>query len=292
MFSTLTRRSSATLALKRWASTLVLSEPLVFQSTVVPAATCAAVTAAHALEAGSTVDLMVVGNTAPTQVPVGVSTVFYVQTSTAHPTAETIAAALQQQTVTASSSTTTSYTHVMGTSTKFGSTVLPYAAALLGVSPVTDIVDILAPDTYIRPIYAGNALAKVQAKQQQLQVITIRPTSFEKAPLQAVGSITESTTAVPEFAGSVWMAEAVSGGDKPDLGAATVVVSGGRGMGSGANFTLLEALADSLGGAAVGASRAAVDAGMVPNDMQVGQVRAFLTVRRLCLSFFLSLMVP
>ena len=117
-------------------------------------------------------------------------------------------------------------------------------------------------------MYAGNALCKVQAKEG-LKVLSIRPTSFEKAPLESVSSVTE--VAAAEFAGSEWKTESVSKSDRPDLGSANIVVSGGRGLKSGDNFKLLEALADRLGGGAVGASRAAVDAGMAPNDMQVGQ---------------------
>lgn len=122
-------------------------------------------------------------------------------------------------------------------------------------------------------MYAGNALAKVQSTKTTKQVISIRPTSFDNAPLQdATKDVIESTTVEP-FAGSEWVSESVSsaGGDAPDLGSASVVVSGGRGMQSGDNFALLQELAQALGGGAVGASRAAVDAGMVPNDLQVGQ---------------------
>jgi len=117
-------------------------------------------------------------------------------------------------------------------------------------------------------MYAGNALCKVQAKDG-FKVLTIRPTSFEKSPLDSVSNVEE--VAVEEFQGSEWKGESVSKSDRPDLGSANVVVSGGRGLKSGDNFKLLEELADKLGGGAVGASRAAVDAGMAPNDMQVGQ---------------------
>lgn len=123
-------------------------------------------------------------------------------------------------------------------------------------------------------MYAGNALAKVQStKKTAKQVISIRPTSFDKAPLEDATNI--ETASVEPFADSEWVSESVSsaGGDgnAPDLGSASVVVSGGRGMQSGDNFSMLQELATALGGGAVGASRAAVDAGMVPNDMQVGQ---------------------
>lgn len=118
-------------------------------------------------------------------------------------------------------------------------------------------------------MYAGNALAKVQSTKPGVKVLSVRPTSFEKAPLEAVSSV--ETMPAKEFSGSEWKSASVNKSDRPDLGSASIVVSGGRGMKSGDNFAMLEALADKLGGGAVGASRAAVDAGMVPNDMQVGQ---------------------
>lgn len=119
-------------------------------------------------------------------------------------------------------------------------------------------------------MYAGNALAKVKA-HDELKVLSVRPTSFDKAPLQDVGAVSlETVDGVVPYDKAVWEGESVSKSDRPDLGSAPVVVSGGRGLQSGENFGLLEELADKLGGA-VGASRAAVDAGMVPNDWQVGQ---------------------
>jgi electron transfer flavoprotein alpha subunit len=129
-------------------------------------------------------------------------------------------------------------------------------------------------DTYIRPLYAGNALAKVQAQADaRCQVLTIRPTAFAPAPLVVDDSVTVDTMEVKDYDQSVWVSADVSaaGAGRPDLTAAGTVVSGGRGMGAAANFGLLAALADALGNAAVGASRAAVDAGMAPNDQQVGQ---------------------
>ena len=116
-------------------------------------------------------------------------------------------------------------------------------------------------------MYAGNALTKVQATDS-IKLLSVRPTSFDKAPLVPVGDV--ESVPVPEFTKAVWKSEAVSKSERPDLGSASIVISGGRGLQSGENFAMLEKLADKLG-AAVGASRAAVDAGMVPNDMQVGQ---------------------
>ena len=123
-------------------------------------------------------------------------------------------------------------------------------------------------DTFIRPMYAGSALCKVQMKDS-IKMISIRPTSFDKAELVNVGPIME-VKGVADFTKSEWVSEQLSKSDRPDLGTASIVVSGGRGLGNGQNFELLEQLADKLKGA-VGASRAAVDAGYAPNDMQVGQ---------------------
>ena len=124
-------------------------------------------------------------------------------------------------------------------------------------------------DTFVRPLYAGNALAKVIAKDSPLKLISIRPTAFDKAEVGSDSAATE-TLDVPANELTEWLLESVSKSERPDLGSASVVVSGGRGMKNGENFALLETLADKLGGA-VGASRAAVDAGFVPNDLQVGQ---------------------
>ena len=121
-------------------------------------------------------------------------------------------------------------------------------------------------DTFVRPLYAGNALAKVIAKNSSLKLISVRPTAFDKAEVGSGFAATESLDC-PQNESTVWIMESVSKSERPDLSSASVVVSGGRGMKSGENFVLLEALADKLGGA-IGASRAAVDAGFVPNDMQ------------------------
>lgn len=124
-------------------------------------------------------------------------------------------------------------------------------------------------ETFIRPMYAGNVLGKVVSKEAPLKVLSIRPTSFEKAELVDAANV-QALEGVAPFEKSVWKSEQVSKSDRPDLGSASIVVSGGRGIKSGDNFPILEALADKLG-AAVGASRAAVDAGFCPNDWQVGQ---------------------
>jgi electron transfer flavoprotein alpha subunit len=162
-----------------------------------------------------------------------------------------------------------SYSHIVTAATTFGKTFLPYAAAKLDVNPVGDVISVSSADTFVRPIYAGNALATVQSSDP-VKLITIRPTSFEAT------SSGDSTAPIEEFKGSPaaslssFVENRLSSSDRPELSSAKVVVSGGRGMGSGENFKMLEDMADILGGA-VGASRAAVDAGFVPNDMQVGQ---------------------
>jgi electron transfer flavoprotein alpha subunit len=160
------------------------------------------------------------------------------------------------------------YTHVVCAGTKFGSNYLGRIGAMLGVSPVSDVVEVLSDNTFIRPLYAGNALAKV-ISNDDLKLISIRPTSFDKASPTNESPATESLDTPPNEL-TEWLVESVSKSERPDLGSASVVISGGRGMKSGENFVLLEKLADKLG-AAVGASRAAVDAGFVPNDLQVGQ---------------------
>lgn len=250
---------------RRLATTLVLAEP----GEPIAAATCQAVTAAVQLGNDKITLLSVSGAAAPGQVPTGATKLIHVVGATATPAMpETVAAAVQ-----AAVQADSDITHVVGTSTKFGATVIPRIAALLNVSPVTDVVRIESSDVFVRPMYAGNVLAKIQMTDR-LKVLSVRPTAFEKAILQdavAAGVPTESMT-VEAFAGTEFVSEKVSSGvDRPDLGSAATVVSGGRGMGTGEQFVLLEKLADALGGGAVGASRAAVDAGMVPNDWQVGQ---------------------
>lgn len=160
------------------------------------------------------------------------------------------------------------YDHVLAPATTFGKNVLPRAAALLDVAMVSDVVEILGPATFKRYIYAGNALATVEALDSR-RLLTIRTTSF---PAAGEGGSAEITTvaAVEPTGLASFLGREVAKRERPELTSARVVVSGGRGMGSGENFKLLDELADLLG-AAVGASRAAVDAGYVPNEYQVGQ---------------------
>ncbi len=161
------------------------------------------------------------------------------------------------------------FTHVLAAATTFGKNLLPRVAAVLDVAQVSEIVQVVSPDTFIRPIYAGNALATVQSKDA-VKVITVRTTGFEAAAATGGSAAIESVSAAANPGSSSFLGQQLSKSERPELTAARIVVSGGRGMQSGDNFHLLEAIADKLG-AAVGASRAAVDAGFVPNDFQVGQ---------------------
>ncbi len=162
-----------------------------------------------------------------------------------------------------------SYSHVLAPATTFGKNVMPRVAALLDVAQISDISGVVAPDTFVRPIYAGNALATVQSIDP-IKIITVRSTAFSAAAASG-GAAPIETVPVPASAGLARFAGAeLARSERPELTSARVIVSGGRGMQSGDNFKLLESLADKLG-AAVGASRAAVDAGFVPNDYQVGQ---------------------
>ena len=160
------------------------------------------------------------------------------------------------------------YSHVLAPATAFGKNVTPRIAARLDVSQISDITSVESPDTFTRPIYAGNAIATVQSADK-VKVITVRTTGFDAAGAGGSGAV-ESIAAVADSGKTSFVSREVAKSDRPELAGAKIVVSGGRGMGSAENFKLLEPLADKLG-AAMGASRAAVDAGYAPNDWQVGQ---------------------
>ncbi len=228
-------------------------------------ATLHAVSAAVAL--GGEVDLLVAGASCDAAAAAaakvqGASRVIVVDDAAyAEPVAEDLVPLLQ--------ALAPDYEAVLAASTTFGKNVLPRLAALLDVAQISDIVAVVGPDTFKRYIYAGNALATVQSSDP-VKVITVRVTAFDAAPAEGGNAALErrdpvAATGLARFAG-----REVSGGERPELTSARIVVSGGRGMGSGENFRIIEALADVLG-AAVGASRAAVDAGYVPNEYQVGQ---------------------
>jgi electron transfer flavoprotein alpha subunit len=161
------------------------------------------------------------------------------------------------------------YSHILAPATSHGKNLLPRVAALLDVAQVSDIVAVESPDTFVRPIYAGNALATVKSADA-IKVVTVRTTAFEAAGAGGSAAV-EPLAAGPVVGKSQVVGREISKSERPELGAARVIVSGGRGLASGENYhKLLEPLADKLG-AALGASRAAVDAGFVPNDYQVGQ---------------------
>jgi electron transfer flavoprotein alpha subunit len=161
------------------------------------------------------------------------------------------------------------YGHVLAPATTMGKNILPRVAALLDVAQISDIVAVVSPDTFVRPIYAGNALATVQSKDA-LKIVTVRTTGFEAVSAEGGSAAVEAVSGASNSGVSRFVSQQLSKSERPELTAARVIVSGGRGMGSGDNFKLLESVADKLG-AAVGASRAAVDAGFAANDLQVGQ---------------------
>jgi electron transfer flavoprotein alpha subunit len=179
----------------------------------------------------------------------------------AHDLAETLAALIV--------SLAPSYSHVLAGATTTGKNVMPRAAALLDVQQISEITAIKAPDTFVRPIYAGNALATVQSLDT-IKLLTVRGTAFEAAASTGGNAAIEKVTPAGDNGASKFVGAELSKSERPELTSARIIISGGRGMQSGDNFHLLDAIADKLG-AAVGASRAAVDAGFVPNDYQVGQ---------------------
>jgi electron transfer flavoprotein alpha subunit len=160
------------------------------------------------------------------------------------------------------------YSHILAPATAYGKNILPRVAAKLDVGQISEITKVDSPDTFERPIYAGNAIATVQSTDP-IKVITVRTTGFDAAATGGSAAV-ENVTPVADSGKSAFVSREVAKSDRPELTAAKVIVSGGRGMGSGDNFKILEPLADRLG-AAMGASRAAVDAGFVPNDWLVGQ---------------------
>ena len=178
-----------------------------------------------------------------------------------HPLAEPLAALLVAM--------APNYSHLLAAATASGKNVMPRVAALLDVQPISDISDVIDADTFVRPIFAGNAMATVRSSDAK-KVLTVRAASFDPVASEGGDAAIEDVAATAESTTSKFVSAELSHSERPELTAARVVVSGGRGMQNGANFKLLDPIADKLG-AAVGASRAAVDAGFVPNDYQVGQ---------------------
>lgn len=161
------------------------------------------------------------------------------------------------------------YDNIIAAATTSAKNIMPRVAALLDVAQISEIMSVESSDTFKRPIYAGNVIATVQSSDVK-KVITVRGTSFDAAPAEGGSASVEAVGSVHDAGISSFVGEEVAVSDRPELTAASVVISGGRGMQNGENFQLLDGIADKLG-AAIGASRAAVDAGFVPNDMQVGQ---------------------
>ncbi len=243
-------------------SVLILAE---HDNATLNAATLNAVTAA--LQIDSSVDILVAGNgcqgaaDSAAQVA-GIGKVLVADNAAYdHALAEAVAPLVAELAA--------NYSHVIASATTTGKNVLPRVGALLDVQPISDISAVIDASTFKRPVYAGNVIATVKSNDA-IKVLTVRGTAFDAAPATGGSAAVEAVGAAHASATSSFVGEEVAKSDRPDLTAAGIVVSGGRGMGNGENFEMLYSIADKLG-AAVGASRAAVDAGFVPNDMQVGQ---------------------
>jgi len=222
---------------------------------------------AAALRLGGSVDLLVVGHDVRSVAEAaaavaGVENVLLADDPLyAHPLAETVAPLL--------TGLAQNYDAILAAATTFGKNVLPRVAATLDVQQISEITAVVSADTFVRPIYAGNALATVQSKDVR-KIITVRATAFEPAVAAGGTAAITPVTAAPAAADAAFVRQELALSERPELTAARVVISGGRGMQNAANFKLLEPIAEKLG-AAIGASRAAVDAGFVSNDLQVGQ---------------------
>jgi electron transfer flavoprotein alpha subunit len=232
-----------------------------------PTRSALAAAAQIAAQGGGDVHLLVAGEgcaaaaAAGAKLP-GVAKVLHAEApALAHALAEPMAALL--------ASLAPGYGHILSAATTTGKNVMPRLGALLDAQPISEVSAVVSPDTFVRPIYAGNALATVQSADA-VKVMTVRAASFDPVPAEGGSAPIEAVAPTPDPGLSRFVGQELSASERPELTAARVVVSGGRGMGSGDNFKLIEAVADKLG-AAVGASRAAVDAGFVPNDYQVGQ---------------------
>lgn len=225
--------------------------------------TAKVVACAHQI--GSDVDLLVAGENCATVVEAakqlsGVRSVLVADNGAyAHGIAENLGALVV--------SIANDYQHILASASSLGKDVLPRVAALLDVAQLSEVVEVVSEDTFVRPIYAGSAMATVQSLDA-IKVMTVRVSAFDAVSND--GAAAEQTLGGVFTSNVEFVSQTLTESERPDLGAASVVVSGGRAMGSAENFAILEQLADKLGGA-LGASRAAVDAGYVPNDLQVGQ---------------------
>ncbi|MFT7288597.1 MAG: electron transfer flavoprotein alpha subunit [Halieaceae bacterium] len=243
-------------------STLVVAE---HDNSSLNPATLTAITAAQAM--GAEVDVLVAGAdcsgaAAAAQAVQGVRKVLCADNAVyAHQLAENVSLLVAE--------VAADYDNVLAASTSNGKNIMPRVAALLDVAQISDIISVESADTFKRPIYAGNVIATVQSSDAK-KVITVRTTAFDGAAAEGGSAELLSLDAAHDAGISSFVGQALAVSDRPELTAAAVVISGGRGMQNGDNFKLLEGIADKLG-AAIGASRAAVDAGFVPNDMQVGQ---------------------
>ncbi len=243
-------------------STLVIAE---HDNAQLKPATLVAIAAAQAI--GSDVDVFVAGTgcdsvaKAAAAVP-GINKVLLADhPAYEHQLAENVAAAVVEAAA--------GYSHILGAHTAAGKNFMPRVAALLGVAQISDIVGVDSEDTFKRPIYAGNAIATVKSNDS-VKVITVRGTAYDTVANEGGAAQIEAFGSGHDLGVSSFVGEEIAKSERPELTAASIIISGGRGMQNGENFSMLEAIADKLG-AAIGASRAAVDAGFVPNDMQVGQ---------------------
>ncbi|PIE39144.1 MAG: electron transfer flavoprotein subunit alpha [Gammaproteobacteria bacterium] len=243
-------------------STLVIAE---HDNNSLKAATLNAVAAAQAL--GDSIDILVAGAgcdgaaQAAAAIP-GVGKVLVADNAVyQHQLAENVSLLIAE--------VGADYDNVVAPATSNGKNTMPRVAALLDVAQISDIISVESADTFKRPIYAGNVIATVKSADPK-KVITVRTTAFDPVAAEGGSAAVEALDAAHDAGTSVFVSEEVAESDRPELTSASVVISGGRGMQNGDNFVLLEKVADKLG-AAIGASRAAVDAGFVPNDMQVGQ---------------------
>jgi electron transfer flavoprotein alpha subunit len=243
-------------------SILVVAE---HDNTSLKAPTLVAVAAAQAI--GGDIDVLVAGSDcaavgeAAAKID-GVSKVLVADnTAYAHSLAENVAGLVVEL--------GSGYSHILAVATTSGKNYMPRIAALLDVAQISDITGVVSEDTFERPIYAGNAIATVQSSDA-IKVLTVRGTAYDGVSAEGGSATIENIDIVKDAGLSTWEKDEIAKLERPELTAASIIISGGRGMQNGENFAMLESVADKLG-AAIGASRAAVDAGFVPNDMQVGQ---------------------